>query len=156
MDTCIAFKDILSPAATLLAATGAVLGVFFTLRANSRNQDKKQAFETYDAYLEKCFASPKLASGCVEIPEDYNGATDEFFKYEWLVSRFLLAAERILEITRNDVEWRSAIVSQARTHKEYFSSKFFPKDEFQMYSPEMREIIREVVSGQKRGEFNDG
>jgi hypothetical protein len=147
----IALKDLLSPAAGLIAAIGAVLGVFFTLRTNSRNQDKKQAFETYDAYLEKCYAEPKLANGFIEIPDynpNYNQAPVEFLKYEWLVSRLLLAGERILEITQNDVEWRTAIKSQTEAHKKYLSSEFF-RGELGMYSPEIQEIIHEVVAAEE-------
>jgi hypothetical protein len=154
MYTSIAFKDFLSPIVTIVAAAGAALGVILTLRANRRNQLRRQAFDAYEGYLKDCLAEPMLASGDVTFPKSPNSTwSKQFYKYQWMVARFLGAAEEILEASSQadwsgeglEPGWYDAILGDARWHADYFSSEFFKREEFQMCSRSIQEIILEAV-----------
>jgi hypothetical protein len=155
MDMTITLKDLLSPLTTIVAASGATLGVILTMIANRRNLQNRQAFDSYQEYLKDCLAEPMLASGDVKIPKNYEADwTKEFYKYQWVVARFLGASEDILELSsRADREdWQKAITGDARWHAKYFSSEIFERVEFEMCSPKMQEIIIQVATpeAQKR------
>jgi hypothetical protein len=156
-------KDFLSSLATLLSAGGAAWAVTRTLKANRasqeltikasrQNQDRKQAFDAYDAYLELCFEHPKFANGQLidqgfSIPsrDEYDKADALFYKYEWFVARLLIAAEQILDAVPGDKEWRDTIWWQVRKHYKYIQCEHF-KPRIKIYSPPLRAIINEVAS----------
>ena len=153
MATELAWNDVLSPVATLIGVLAAGLGVALNLRRTRLNQESRQAFDAYNAYITDCLANPELASGEVKLPKDDQvGWTQKFYKYQWLVARFLGAAEETLRASPKSEKggWYRAIKGDAKWHEQYFSSPFFTVDEYAMYSKDVRNIIRDVISDKKK------
>ena len=147
MSAALELKDIVSPLATLISALGGFGGVIFTLVYNRKSQDRQRAFDAYNAYLKECFDHPDLATGRIDIPEKYGDGTKRFFQYEWFVARLLSAAEQILDIAGDDVEWKKTIKVQLEKHAAYLSCRFFKPD---MYSLALSPIIAAAINSRAK------
>src|SRR5271156_4565286 len=92
-------------------------------RAISRNAD---AQESYRSYLEACVNNPELSSPNYEKIKIDSHKRE---KYNWFVSYFLSASEKILVVAGHDPEWINAVKLNIGYHKDFLSDKTHFEDQ---------------------------
>jgi hypothetical protein len=104
------------------------------------SQREATASELYGNYLTLAVEYPMLARGHIPVPPDDGKVDEEFERYEWFVSVMLHAFEQILDLTKGDQVWLTAISDQINYHEDYLSSsRFIPGH----YSAELQGLFPE-------------
>ena len=130
--------------ADIIMAIVAILALILTLKQlqSGRLESRRAtAYATYQEYLKNCAENPKLAYGNRnEIV--LNGVTQE--EYPWFISQMLFTFEQVLETSKSDKQWKTAIRSQLERHAWYLEGSNTVKRE--EWSKDLMTLIKEVIS----------
>ncbi|AXN34236.1 hypothetical protein R7D64_01305 [Vibrio sp. Vb2535] len=133
--------------ADIIMAVVAVLALMLTLqqlRSGRQESRRATAYATYQEYLKNCADNPKFAYGNKNDIVS-NGVTHE--KYPWFVSQMLFTFEQVLETSKSDKQWRTAIQSQLEKHAWYLErSNTIKRNE---WSDDLMTLIRNVLACKK-------
>lgn len=130
--------------ADIIMAVVAVLALMLTLqqlRSGRQESRRATAYATYQEYLKNCADNPKFAYGNKNDIVS-NGVTHE--KYPWFISQMLFTFEQVLETSKSDKQWRTAIQSQLEKHAWYLEGSNTVKRE--EWSKDLMTLIKEVIS----------
>ncbi|MGR5355794.1 hypothetical protein [Vibrio chagasii] len=130
--------------ADIIMAIVAILALILTLkqlRSGRLESRRATAYATYQEYLKNCAENPKLAYGNRnEIV--LNGVTRE--EYPWFISQMLFTFEQVLETSKSDKQWKTAIRSQLERHAWYLEgSNTIKRKE---WSDELTALISVAIS----------
>lgn len=133
--------------ADIIMAVVAVLALMLTLkqlRSGRQESRRATAYATYQEYLKNCADNPKFAYGNKNDIVS-NGVTHE--KYPWFVSQMLFTFEQVLETSKSDKQWRTAIQSQLEKHAWYLErSNTIKRNE---WSTDLMTLIRNALACKK-------
>ncbi|TOA24852.1 hypothetical protein [Vibrio parahaemolyticus] len=133
--------------ADIIMAVVAVLALMLTLqqlRSGRQESRRATAYATYQEYLKNCADNPKFAYGNKNDIVS-NGVTHE--KYPWFVSQMLFTFEQVLETSKSDKQWRTAIQSQLEKHAWYLErSNTIKRNE---WSDDLMTLIRNALAYKK-------
>ncbi len=105
--------------ADLIMAIVAILALcltLMTLRSGRHESRRATAYATYQEYLKNCRENPKLAYGNRKDIE-LDGVIQK--EYPWFISQMLFTFEQVLETSKSDQQWTTAIISQLERHSWY-------------------------------------
>lgn len=128
--------DAISAYATLAAAIIAVFALTAAIRQikiSKREARLTLAKTIYKDYLMLAFQNPEFSFAAYPQanPRMNNFKKHgEYDKYEIFVSYLLLAAEEILDITKNDIEWRATLRDQLKYHGLYLDGMDLPENHY--------------------------
>ncbi|TOB23482.1 hypothetical protein CGK09_19540 [Vibrio parahaemolyticus] len=130
--------------ADIIMAGVAILALMLTLqqlRSGRLESRRTTAYATYQEYLKNCADNPKFAYGNRNDIVS-NGTTHE--KYPWFVSQMLFTFEQVLETSKSDKQWKTAIRSQLERHAWYLKgSNTIKRKE---WSDELTALISVAIS----------
>lgn len=105
--------------ADIIMAIVAILALITTikqLRTGRLESRRATAYATYQEYLKNCANNPQFAYGN-RNDIVVNGVINK--EYPWFISQMLFTFEQVLETSKSDEQWKTAIQSQLKRHAWY-------------------------------------
>lgn len=109
--------------------------------AASLSQKKATATNIYSEYLRLAIDHP--AESRRDKQNDKISVDD--LKYDAFVTYALYAAEEILTLFPDDINWRNALKHDLSHHKDFFNSDAY-KNDVNSYTTELQGIVKEICS----------
>jgi hypothetical protein len=136
----------------------AFISLFLTVNGIYKDNEK-QSYDYWLSYLQFASEHPTLANGFDSIDnipvaviacrqqnhKHYDTTTTKFVTYAWFVARSLGAAERVLDMNKNDASWKGTIDSIISAHKAYIECKCFTRTQ---YSKPMQKEFEKIAPAQ--------
>jgi hypothetical protein len=112
---------------------------------------EQEATRSWGEYLSFAMEYPQFSSGFQRDWIDHSNPQNihkEAERYDWYISRMLMAMEQVLAIAGSDKHWRSAIERQLSYHEAYFQNPRF--NYLEDYSQALQDIFVPWQAGRLR------